>query len=126
MCTFLNVATIEPSRSTSVCTFHRRTVPSGRSSRSAYPRQKPITQTLRLVEQRLGRRVGHRRLVEVVGGRDVVDEPSWEERGEREFGEHDQVAALAGGFLHQHDQALDDGRPIVGALHRAELGSARR
>ena len=37
---------------------------------------------------------------------DVLHEPPGEERGEREFGEHHEVAALLGGLAEQYQQAL--------------------
>ena len=54
-------------------------------------------QPLRFVEQRLRGRVGHLALVPVVGLADVVDEPSGEERGERQLRVHHQLGTHARG-----------------------------
>jgi hypothetical protein len=77
-----------------------------------------------LVEQHLRLRPRHRRLVEVVELGDVLDEPPGEERRQRQFGEHDEVAPPLVSLLEQREQPLDDVLARVGPLDRAELGGA--
>ncbi|CAB4836222.1 unannotated protein [freshwater metagenome] len=79
-------------------------------------------ETLGLIEQRLRGRVRHAALVPVVGLADVVDEPTGEERGEREFGEHHQFGAHAVRLLQQSDQPDDHLLAGVLFLHGTHLG----
>ena len=76
------------------------------------------------VEQRLRLGAGHRALEERVDLGLLLEVPAREERRQREFREHDEVAAVALGVAHQREHALDDLRARLAARDRAELGGA--
>ena len=79
-------------------------------------------QPLRLVEQRRRLVARHLALEEAVDLVLVGHPPAREEGGERQLGEHDQVALVLGGLAQQLEHALDDGRAAVCALDGSELG----
>ena len=79
-----------------------------------------------LVEQRLGVRTRHRRLVEVVELGDVLDEPPREERRQRQLREHDELATPLVSLDEQRQQPLDDVLAGVVASDRTELRRANR
>ena len=81
----------------------------------------PHAEPLGLVEQRLRHRVRHRALVVMVGLGDVVDEPSREERRQRQLRIHDQIAAGVGRLVKEVQQTHDHLLASVLELDRPQL-----
>ena len=88
--------------------------------------QKPMPSRARLVEQWLRRLVRHRPLVPVVGLGDVVDEPAWEERRQRQLRVDHELDAMLERLAAAARASAP--RPAAGviALNGAELRSSDR
>ena len=87
------------------------------------PEAEPDAEARRFGVERLRRFVRHLGLVPVVGGGDVGHVPAGEERGERQLGVDDQVAADVTRLPEQVDQPFDHVGTGVIALDRAELAT---
>ena len=74
-----------------------------------------------LVEQRLSLRVRHRPFVPVVGFGDVVDEPTREERRQRQLRIDDELDPMPCRLVQQIDHPCDHLLAAVIALDRPEL-----